>query len=145
MSGYVLKYKDDDNTKWTKITKELLNAIKPTKFARFYYPIFCIRRILFVVILLSYEDLDSKVKLILFNIVQFAHVIYIIACRPFIRFKDNLGEIVNEGFYLLFTGFLAVKIGSKSWSSMQTDLYMYAIITNAVVFVIISIGKYPFL
>jgi cysteine-rich repeat protein len=143
MTMYTMKYDDEEEeTKWTKVTKELFNAIKPSKLARFYYPMFCIRRILFVLILLGYKDLDSTIKLSFFIIVQLAHVIYITAVRPFLRFKDNIGEIMNEVFYLCLVCFLIAKIGSDSWGSQENNLYMGAIMFNAVAFFVIAISKF---
>lgn len=63
MTAYMWKVeKDPDSASQEKI-QEFYTAIKDTRMARLYYPIFCLRRLALVSSLLILEHMDGKIRL----------------------------------------------------------------------------------
>lgn len=141
----MLKKPDDNNilsnAKPKKFSRELTNAVKPN-FSRMYYPFFLFQRLILVATVSLYESSGGKVKTGVFIALQFLFVVFVIAARPFTRIKDNIGEIISQTFLLAIFGFTGYKMSADSWSDGETNLFIGLIITNAVIFSLISIGGF---
>lgn len=87
------------------------------------------------------HSLDDEVKLILFFVFQIAYLAYVVITRPFVRVKDNIGELLNEVFYVFFLAVLIYMFGDDDWSYTTTWVFMISIMTNNGLFVVISICK----
>jgi len=140
-----LKMPNETEASTAKYTKELFNCIKQNKLARSYFPVFLTRRALLVLIALTFTGGSQTIKLIAFSLIQLAYFGYMVAARPFTRIKDNIGEIMNEGFYLLFIGLLFLELGNKDWNDTTSLVFMICILVNNILFTCVALGKHLFL
>lgn len=76
MFYYCWKNECDLEAKSHPKVQELYNALKSTKMARLYYPIYCLRRLLLASSLLLLEHMDGKIRLFCFVVIQAAYFIY---------------------------------------------------------------------
>ena len=56
----------EENSENNDYACEIFNAIRPSKLCRFYYPVFLLRRLIFVAILFTVESLSHEIKIALF-------------------------------------------------------------------------------
>lgn len=70
--------------------------------ARLYAVMFLFRRtILCLIVLLTHDILNLFIRTLTFVVFQLVYFGYIILLKPFVEFKDNLLEIVNEVIYTI--------------------------------------------
>lgn len=141
LTFHAIQHSSTEDSQSKGLISEIFNAIKMNKLCQLYYPIFLIRRLVFVLILFTVESLNHEIKITLICGTQGIYFIYILISRPFLRVKDNFGEIINEIFLCFLFGFLMMKVQSKEWSDREALIFYGAIIGNAVLFIIIAIGK----
>ena len=142
ISVHAFRSSPDENSENNDYACEIFNAIRPSKLCRFYYPVFLLRRLIFVAILFTVENLSHEIKIALFWGTQVLYFLYILISRPFIRTKDNIGEIMNEIFISFFFAFLIWKVNAEKWSDMEAVVFYGAIITNVGLFAAIALSRF---
>jgi hypothetical protein len=65
--------------------------------------------------------------------------------RPFSEKKDNIVEIINEFYFLIFGSVLLHLNDEENWTDLAQSIYMYAITSNTLVITIIITGTTSFL
>jgi cysteine-rich repeat protein len=137
----ICKTPNETEVSQMKLAKEIFYVIKKNKLARSYWAVFLLRRLLFVLVVFSMYSVDSSIKHILFTSVQTFYLCYIVISRPFIRIKDNAGEILNEVFYLSFLWFSFYEFHNQDWEDTTSTVFMCTIVSNNIIFWCIAIGK----
>lgn len=126
---------------WMNAFKELFAGIKDQAWSRSFCSLFCIRRMYLWAILIFCQDYSVTLKLSICLSIQLPYFILIWYMRPFELAKDNITEILNE---ILFTGLLCshyyLQVYSD-WSSIFEYSYIWIIVANNIVSVIMSISK----
>lgn len=120
---------------------ELYAGVKPSKLARIYIVLALARRLVFIIILMMLHKLETLTTVIILISLQIMYMGAIIALRPFKETTNNLVEIVNEVF---FTGFLGSQFhlnSSDRWSDKTTDVFIYFLMSNNFVVMLILLGK----
>lgn len=56
--------------------------------------------------------------------------------------KDNMVEIINEAFFVVFSSFILFLNQEKQWNNVFTNVYIYGIIANSVAVIIVMIGMF---
>ena len=91
------KVKEDDET--IDKFEEFNHGIKKTKVWQLYIVIWLIRRILFVLFIITTSPRSPILTLQILLVVQLWYFIYVLIQRPYLEVKDNLVEIINDLFY----------------------------------------------
>ena len=106
---------------------ELFSGLKMDKKFKFYVVILIFRRAIFVVLLLTWVSVASRLLIGVLAFLQLIYFSYVCFLRPFKEFKDNLIEIMNETFFLLLLSALIYFNTKTNWSSIAITIYMWVI------------------
>ena len=123
----------------------LVEGFKASWICRTYYPVFLIRRFLFIVIIFFLIDIDMIKKIALFVAIQSLYFVYILILRPQDSPKENLIDFINEIFYLYFVVILLHFNTENSWGDTTTDSYFWILMANNFVLIFISFGICTFI
>jgi len=74
-------------------------------------------------------------------VIQLLYMATHFALRPMGEVKDQLLEMVNEVIYATLVVILAVWTQESDWSNLHASLYIWLMISNNIVFWVISAGK----
>ena len=125
------------------LCEEFFTGLKQQKEARIYVSVQLIRRVYFVVLLVTFPTVLDIWPLILMLITsQLMYLSYFIYLRPFEETKGNVIEIANEIilFSLLFSHFFLNSEGK--WNSASAGLYSSIIVANILIIFLIVLCKY---
>lgn len=120
---------------------EFSSGLKASKLARFYTILLLARRILFVVLLIVFNELD---KMVLISIMAFIQAIYfssIVFIRPFEDKQNNVIEILNEFVFSVLLGMLFHLNTEEAWTGFYSKLYVWIMMGNSVILVLILTGN----
>ena len=109
---------------------------------KFYTLLFFIRREVFWVLILIFEDLDMMLKISMYSVIQFVYFAIIWVMRPFEHQKDNLIDFINEVIYLVLCLMLWYWNTSERWNSVIEYIYIYIIIANNLINLLFSIASW---
>lgn len=73
---------------------------------------------------------------------QYLYTLFFISVRPFSESTNNLIELINELFFCFFTTALLKFNSVKTWTSGAKNLYIYSLIANNLLVVLIISGKF---
>ena len=121
--------------------EEFFRGLKVNRKHRFYSTMHFLRRALFVLLLITWTSVHSKVLIAILSCVQSAYVIYLSWVRPYVEVKGNLIEILNEIYYGVLLAALFILNTESDWTSLKTSIYMWTLVSNTLVVFIIVIGK----
>ena len=104
---------------------------------------FFLRRLLLGVFII-FIDPDGwlTTKLTWLCVTQLVQTSYLIIIRPFVSSKDNLSEIINEVTFMSLCLPLFIFREESDWIGGSEGVLLGIIMTNQVVFMFISIGKW---
>ena len=132
-----------DEEKHNKL-EEFYSGIKQSKRFKLYLPALLIRRIIFVVILITSESFLSRIIISTLSIIQIGYLTIIVILRPFNFTKNNIIEITNEWYYLFLLSFLIFFNADTNWNSSIISLYSWILITNSIFIFIIVTGNFAY-
>ena len=124
---------------------EIFSGVKMEKKSKLYVSILLMRRAIFVVLLISFQFIQSWILVIVIGILQIWYLIYIIIFSPFKEKRNNIIEISNEIFFSILLNSLIFLNSEGDWNSTLTEVYMWIIISNTLTIFIIIICKYYFI
>ena len=109
---------------------ELYAGLRNTTWARVYLTFQLMRRILFVVLLITLAQVSSSAITWTISSLQIIYLIMLLILRPFEGLKDNIVEIINEVFFSYFFCWLLHFNSEDAWSSTTTDIYLALLWSN---------------
>ena len=132
-----------DEDKHNKL-EEFYSGIKQSKRFQLYLPALLIRRIIFVVILITTESFLPRIIISTLSIIQIGYLTIIVILRPFNFTKNNIIEITNEWYYLFLLFFLIFFNADTNWNSSIISLYSWILISNSIFIFIIVTGNFVY-
>ena len=96
------------------------------------------RTVLITFVLLS--NASVIVNVVIFTFLQFIYFVIMCFLRPMENKRDNLVELVNEALFTLFSGGLLYLNKQERWSEALENSYIYGILANSIVILIVMIG-----
>ena len=129
-----------DESKHNKLG-EFFNGLKMQRRFKLHAFMLMLRRIMFVVLLLTWDSVTSRLLIGVLTFLQLIYLAYVWFMRPFWQIKDSLIEIVNEIYFLLLLSALIYLNEESYWSSSATSIYMWSISSNTMVVFLITISK----
>ena len=122
--------------------EEFFNGLKTNKKFKYYLPALILRRTVFVVLLVTWVSVKSRVLIGILVFLDLIYFVYICYLRPFKEFKVNFIEIMNEAYFLLLLSLLIHFNTESYWSSTFTAIYMWLVVSNSIAVFIIILSKY---
>ena len=102
---------------------ELFSGQKMQKKTKLYTSILLLRRMIFIILLLSLVSVRSWIVITILSLLQLWYLITIIIIRPFIKIRNNMIEIINEiYFFVLFISLINFN-SKENWNSTVTMTY----------------------
>ena len=129
-----------DESKHNKLG-EFFNGLKMQRRFKLHAFMLMLRRIMFVVLLLTWDSVTSRLLIGVLAFLQLIYLAYVWFMRPFWQIKDNLIEIINEIYFLLLLSALIYLNVESYWSSTTTSIYMWSISSNNMTIFLITISK----
>ena len=129
------------NEKEHNLLEEFFIGIQQNKKHKFYVTLLLLRRFLFVILLITWLFLSSRVLIIVLSLIQFLYILSLSYLRPFEEAKGNLIEILNEIYFGFLLIFLAIVNTEGKWNSTKTNTYMWVLASNTFVVLVIVLGK----
>lgn len=124
------------------IFRELYKGLKKSKAGRLY-PFMCLlKRSLMVILLVALEflSLPTREKLIIMAVMQILHLAYVAVFRSYKNVKDNVIDMVNEGFMLIVLIVLATHHTISSWDENIVNFVIYGSVANHTVVLLVVFG-----
>lgn len=119
--------------------KEFFTGVRDHWMARSYQLLnFTRRTVLITFVLLS--NASVIVNVVIFTFLQFIYFVIMCFLRPMENKRDNLVELVNEALFTLFSGGLLYLNKQERWSEALENSYIYGILANSIVILIVMIG-----
>ena len=110
---------------------ELFSGQKMQKKTKLYTSILLLRRMIFIILLLSLVSVRSWIVICILSLLQLGYLTSIIIIRPFIKIRNNMVEIINEIYFFVLLIFLIFFNSKENWNSTITMFYTnYLIIKN---------------
>ena len=129
-----------DESKHNKLG-EFFNGLKMQRRFKLHAFMLMLRRIIFVVLLLTWDSVASRLLIGVLTFLQLIYLAYVWFMLPFWQIKDSLIEIVNEIYFLLLLSALIYLNEESYWSSSATSIYMWSISSNTITVFLITISK----
>ena len=121
--------------------EEFFRGLKQERKHRLYVAILLWRRLVFVILIITWVLLMSRILAAILTIIQVAYIVLLSFIRPYEGTKGNLIEILNEIYFAFLILFLSIINTESDWSSIKTNFYMWVIVSNTFVVFIIVFGK----
>ena len=134
------KYRLDE--KEHNLLKEFFRGIQQNKRHRFYVSLLLLRRFWFVILLITWLFMSSRVLTIVLSLIQFLYILSLSYLRPYEETKGNLIEIMNEIYFGFLVIFLAIVNTEDEWNSIKTKIYMWVLNSNTYFVLAIVLGKH---
>ena len=125
----------------SNVLEELFRGLKNHWRFRFYTPIVITRRFIFILLLIIYAPVSPFYASWILWIVQLIYTILISIMRPFESRKDNLIEIINELFFLVFLCWIWASYSKTNWTLTQSNTFIFLILSNNFILLIIVLSK----
>ena len=122
--------------------EEFFRGIQQERRHRFYTVLLLLRRFVFIILLITWTWIPSRVIIVILTSLQVAYIIYLTYIRPFQETKGNIIEILNEFYFIFLLLFLAFINTEVEWNSTKSNIYMWVLISNTIVFFLIVFGKF---
>ena len=108
---------------------------------KFYTTVLLLRRLIFIVLLITWVSISSKVLVAILSFIQVGYVIYLSYIRPYKDLKGNVIQILNEFYFLFLIVYLIAINTENEWSILKENIYLYVLVSNSLVVFIIVLGK----
>ena len=125
----------------TIYSKSFFRGIKQNKAYKFYVMLILLRRFWFVILLITWLFISSRVLTIVLSLIQIIYILNLSYLRPYEETKGNLIEILNEIYFGFLVLFLAIVNAEAEWNSIKTNTYMWVIVSNTFVVLVVVLGK----
>lgn len=120
---------------------EIFADLRLNRLARFYTPLVLGRRVVYIfTILVLYRGSGLFVLISLF-ILQIIYCITMIVMRPFDQKSNNIIEIINEAYNVVYIGLLVILRTESMWEGGMTQVFLTLIVTNMLATMLVQIGK----
>ena len=120
---------------------EWFTGLKMDKKYKIHSSMIIIRRTVFVLLLIVWSAVASRVLIGVLTLIQVLYLVYICILRPFKEVRGNLIEILNEVYFLSLLSCLIYFNTESYWSSNVTSIYMWVLASNSMTVFIIIICK----
>ena len=120
---------------------EFYAGIKNSRKARIYSTLLLSRRLCFVVVIILFGFIGRTPIFSIMLTIQFLYWLSLILIKPFDVVKDNIIEIANETFYMIFVCFMIHCENESKWTTVITYTFLYMMTLNTVIVCIISLSK----
>ena len=101
-----------------------------TKMARLYYFLFLMRRLIKVLILVLIPNSLFSLRVILFLIIQVAHMMYLIKIRSFAEYANQIIEVLNESVLFILAIFLIDRSSESEWTDAAVNVFIGIILSH---------------
>ena len=101
----------------------LFDGISPNKKSRLYIAILQIRRIIFVIFLITVGPVSSFIVICILVGLQVIYLLMLIIIKPYELVKCNIIEIVNEMYFFTMLASLLKFNSIESWEGTPTVIY----------------------
>jgi len=143
VASFLMSLKTNKKSRIKKRLKwgEFLSGVKDNKIAKIYWFLALLRRFLMVAWLLLSKSLEfgGYVDALLF--IQIPYFIFFIIVRPFDEVKNNVIEGTNELFLIVIISYMCHFNAKPKWTGSATQTFVYVILGNTIVVMVILIGK----
>ena len=129
------------NEREHNLLEEFFRGIQQNKAHKFYVTLILLRRFWFVILLITWLFISSRVLTIVLSIIQALYIWNLSYWRPYKETKGNLIEILNEIYFGFLVLFLTIVNTEAEWNSIKTNTYMWVIVSNTFVVLVIVLGK----
>ena len=129
------------NEREHNLLEEFFRGIQQNKIHKFYVTLLLWRRFLYVILLITWLFISSRSLTIVLSIIQVLYILSLLYLRPYEETKGNLIEILNEIYFGFLLIFLAIVNTEDEWSSTKTNTYMWVLVSNTFVVLVIVLGK----
>ena len=123
------------------LLEEFFRGIQQNKRHKFYVTLLLLRRFLFVILLITWLFISSRVLIIVLSIIQVVYILNLSYLRPYEETKGNLIEILNEIYFGFLVIFLSIVNTEDEWNSIKTNIYMWVLVSNTFVVLVVVLGK----
>ena len=100
-----------------------------------------VRRNFLVIFLIFGQSLTSISKISVLLIIQVVYLPTIVYLRAFKRVVDNIIDIMNEVYFLVFLTILVFYNKESHWDSSTSDAFLYLIVSNSCVILTLITGS----
>ena len=121
---------------------EVFNEIKEGKKFKFYITMLLIRRFLFVSVLITLASANSRLITGILSFLQLMFATYVFILRPFISFKTNAINIINEIFFFVLLSLLIFWNVEGDWTSTKITIYIWILASNNILTFWITLSKF---
>ena len=135
LSSYEIKEKQHNQL------DEFFTGLKPEKKYRVYIAILLSRRIIFVIMLLTFKFWSPTIVVSILVLLQLAYLIYMCILRPFDDIKANVIEIINETVFLILLCSLLLYSSELKWTETSVFILIFIMVLNSLIVFIIITGK----
>ena len=129
------------NEREHNLLEEFFRGIQQNKRHKFYVALLLLRRFLFVILLITWLFISSRVLIIVLSLIQVIYILNLSYLRPYEETKGNLIEILNEIYFGFLVLFLAIVNTEDEWNSTKTNTYMWVLASNTLVVLVIVSGN----
>ena len=129
------------NEREHNLFEEFFRGIQQNKRHKFYVTLLLLRRFLFVILLITWLFISSRVLIIVLSLIQVVYILNLSYLRPYQETKGNLIEILNEIYFGFLVIFLSIVNTEDEWNSIKTNTYMWVLVSNTIVLLVIVSGK----
>ena len=129
------------NEREHNLLEEFFRGIQQNKRHKFYVTLLLLRRFLFVILLITWLFISSRVLIIILSLIQVVYILNLWYLRPYEETKGNLIEILNEIYFEFLILFLAIVNTEDEWNSIKTNTYMWVLVSNTFVVLVIVSGN----
>ena len=121
--------------------KSFFRGIQQNKRHKFYVTLLLLRRFIFVILLITWLFMSSRALIIVLSLIQVVYILTLSYLRPNEENKGNLIEILNENYFWFLLIFLTIVNTEDEWNSIKTKIYMWVLVSNSFVVLVIVLGK----
>jgi len=114
----------------SKYLKELLQEFKSRHLAKLYYLWFVLRRLLIIIVVVCFNEIDVYMRLFIYLSLQIAFLLYSISVRPFNSLQGSLTDILNDSIYILGTWVVIAFQNEEYRHSGEGSFLIYMLIAN---------------
>ena len=129
------------NEREHNLLKEFFRGVQHNKRHKFYVTLLLLRRFLFVILLIAWLFMSSRVLTIVLSWIQFFYILSLLYLRPHEETKGNLIEILNEIYFGFLVLFLVIVNTEDKWNTTKINTYTWVLISNTFVVLVILLGK----
>ena len=116
----------------------MYSEIKNKHSARFYSSLLLIRRIIFVMFLISFKNIDAMMSVSIFLGLQIIYLAVIVLLRPYKSIKDNIMENINEVLFTSLIVMLCFYHKQDKWTRIAENIYIGIILFNSLIMMTVA-------